>query len=196
VTKRTLYLLSVSDEFCPENAELSLDSPARPAAFVICPPDRPRRKMGAVRKRLLDRISEYLYSRAQKVETAEQRDAFTLALAIIGAVRHDEPQPFEAACYRAFGSTLKVYLKRRAERQWRQHQEYVQCIPDFDPHGQYSSIMEPNRQEARDAQVVPPVEIRGSEARPGRVHQMPQPAQPAVQKPLRSVPPGAAVKDA
>jgi hypothetical protein len=180
----SLYLLSVSDEFCPENAELSLDSPARPAAFVIFPPERKHRKMSAVRKRLLDRISEYLYSRAQKVETAEQRDAFTLALAILWAVRHDEPQPFEAACYRAFGSTLTVYLKRRAERQWRQHQEYVKCIPDFDP------------QEARDAQVVPPVEIRGSETRPGRVYEMPQPAQSAVQKSLRSVPPGAAAKDA
>lgn len=178
------YLLSDSAIICPENVNSGEIDPVRPATPVLYPPERKRRKMGVVRKRLLDSISNYLYSRAQKVHTAEERDAFTLALAIIGAVRHDSPNPFEEACYRAFGSTLKVYLKRRAERQWIQHQEYVACIPDYDP------------QEALHAQVVQAGEVRGFPPQRGDVHEMPKPTQPPVQKPLRSVPRKAAAKDA
>ena len=172
----TVYLLSDIGEICPENADCDQSLSARPTASVIFPPERKRRKMGVVRKRLLDSISDYLYSRAQKVHTAEERDAFTLALAIMHAVRHDEPHPFETACYRAFGSSLKVYLKRRAQEQWVRHQELVACIPDYDP------------QEARHAQVIPSDEVRGREAGPGRVYEMPQPTQPTVQKSVRSLP--------
>lgn len=71
---------------------------------------------------------DYLYSRAQKCATAEERDGFTLALALLGAVRRSEPDPFTAASYDAFGSSLPVYRKRRAEQQWRQHAELVQTI--------------------------------------------------------------------
>lgn len=165
-----------------------------------------------MRKKLLDRISEYLYRQGQRLaRTAEEQDGYTLALAIIGAVRHDEPRPFEAACYRAFGSSLERYRQRRAERQWIQHQEFVKLIPDYDPeadkrldpiqaenrlgnhgqgnyHGQDSSMVEPYRQEAPDANVVQAGEIRGHQESSGRVHQMPSKAQPAVQKPLRSMP--------
>jgi hypothetical protein len=137
-----------------------------------------------VRKRLLDSITDYLYSRAQKVRSAEERDSFTLALALMGAVRRLDPDPFQSACYSAFGSSLEVYLKRRAKAQWAQHQELVACIPDYDP------------QEARNAQVVQTGKVRGRQARPGRVHQMPAPAQPAVQKPLRSMSRAPAAKDA
>lgn len=222
VKHSTLYLLSEADEIRPENADCDQSLPASPAAFVIYPPERKRRKMSAVRKRLLDSVTDYLYSRAQKVHTAEERDAFTLALAIMEAVRHDAPQPFEAACYRAFGSSLKVYLKRRAEKQWLQHQGLVSCIPDYDPkadkrlnlrqaknrlsvvqhlgqdiiHGQDSPMMELNRQEALNAQVVQSGEVRGQPPQRGTVHQMPQPTQPPVQKPLRKVPPDPAAKDA
>lgn len=130
MTNKTGYLLSVTGLISPENAKSDQSLNAGVEAFVICPPERKRRKMGVVRKRLLDSISDYLYSRAQKVATAEERDAFTLALAIMEAVRHDVERPFEAACYRAFGSTLKVYLKRRAQWQWARHQELAEVSYD------------------------------------------------------------------
>jgi hypothetical protein len=184
----SVYLLSDVDEFCPENAELSLDSPARPAAYVIFPPERKPRKMSAVRKRLLDSISDYLYSRSQKVQTAEERDGFTLALAIMDAVRHDQPEPFESACYRAFGSSLTVYLKRRADRQWHQHQELVECIPDYDPQADKRLKQIKAEKRLKDADE----ERDSGPVAPGTpiawpMHRLP-PAEPAQPKPLRAPP--------
>ena len=133
MAKRTCYLLSDIAKNCPESEDSAAVDPLRSTPLVIYPSLRPRRKIGVVRKRLLDSISDYLYYRAQKAETAEDRDAFTLALAIIGAVRREDSHPFESACYEAFGSTLEKYRQRRAEWQWARHAELMACVPDFDP---------------------------------------------------------------
>ena len=195
----TSYLLSDTAVICPESENSGADDPARPATPVLYAPERKPRRIGAVRKRLLDSIVGYLYRRSQRAANAEERDSFTLALAIMSAVRRLEPKPFESACYQAFGSSLKVYLKRRAECQWHQHQELVRCIPDYDSQAdkRLNPAQAENRlEETAHADVVEAGEIRRIEARPGRVHQMPSKAQPSIEKPLREVPPRPAAKDA
>ena len=129
-----------------------------------------------MRKRLLDSVVDYLYRRSQHAVNAEERDAYTYALAILGAVRRCDPDPLTSAAYEAFGSTFKLYLKRRAERQWRQHQEYVRCIPDYDP------------EEARRAQVVETMEVGGQQTGPGRMHTLSPKAVVAVEKSVRGLP--------
>lgn len=67
-------------------------------------------------KRLLADVVDYLYGEAGFAQTVTERDAFSLALAICGAVRREEINPLNAAAYRCFGSPLPVYLERRAQR--------------------------------------------------------------------------------
>lgn len=176
VTKTTQYLLSDINDFCPESAEKTKVCTSSPPPPVIYTPERKRRKMGVVRKCLLDSIVMYLYSRGQKATSPEDRDSFTLALAILGAARRDEPDPFTSASYAAFGMPFNRYLKRRAEAQRILHQELVACIPDYDP------------TEGRHANVVKTSGERGPETQSGRVYEMPRSAEPAERKPVRPLP--------
>lgn len=171
MANRTGYLLSDLDEICPENADFAEVRTARPTPIVIYSQQSPRRKIGAVRKRLLDSIVTYVYRRGQHARTAEERDAFSLALALLGAVRRLEPRPFEAACYQVFGSSLEKYRQRRAEQQWRQHQELMACLT-----------------EVAHAPVVTATEVRRPETGTGNLYAMPPATRSLQQKPLRAVP--------
>jgi hypothetical protein len=175
MTKATGYLLSDIDDFCPESAENYQSKPDCPAASVIYAPEPKRRRISAVRKRLLDSIVMYLYSRGQKARTAEERDGFTLALALMSAVRRGDSNPLASASFHAFGSTFERYLERRAEQQWRYHSEYVKLIPDYDP------------QEARRANVVEAAQMGRQTAGRGTLHTMPESPKPAQRKSLRAV---------
>lgn len=103
------------------------------ASSGICPTSKRARKLSYVGPTLLDSVQDYIYGEGQKVRTSEERDAFTLALAICGACRRGETDPVASAAYKAFGSTLDRYLKYRSQKQWLQHQGLLRCIPDYDP---------------------------------------------------------------
>jgi hypothetical protein len=68
-------------------------------------------------RRLLASVTDYLWHEAQECRTAFERDAFSLALAICGAVRRGDRDPVTSAAYACFGNSLPVYLRRRAERE-------------------------------------------------------------------------------
>jgi hypothetical protein len=124
---------------------------------------QPKRNLGRVAHEKLGRVVDYLYSVGQRLaKTAEERDAFTLALALLGAVRRGEPEPLMAASYAAFGSSLPVYYARRAEAQWRQNAELVQAS-------------RPRRQEPSKRQVyaLSPASITAQQK---PVHAMPRKA--------------------
>lgn len=82
---------------------------------------------------ILNSALDYLYIEAQAARNAFERDAFSLALALIGAVKRGEHRPVDAASYQAFGGSLEKYRQRRAESEWRKHQDYLRSIPDYDP---------------------------------------------------------------
>lgn len=84
-------------------------------------------------RELLNSILDYVYGEAQGAATATERDGYTLALALIGAVRRSSPNPFLEACYYAFGCTLERHLTRREERRRFYHEEFLRAIPDYDP---------------------------------------------------------------
>lgn len=152
------------------------------ASSDICPPSRAARKLRDVGRSVLNpgtivlnSVTDYLYREAQECRTLQEKDAFTLALALCAAVRRSDPFPLASASYAAFGSTLERYLKRRSHQEWLQHQELLRCIPDYDP-------------EMDHANVEQKSEERGQQARPRNLYEMPQPKKPAQPQPVPGLP--------
>ena len=73
--------------------------------------------MAHVGKRLLAGVTDYLYAEGQQARDAVERDAYSLALAICGAVRRGALYPYKEACYMTFGCSMEKHITRR--NQWR-----------------------------------------------------------------------------
>ena len=68
-------------------------------------------------KQLLDSILNYVYGEAQSAADTFERDAYSLALAVIGAARRESKNPFTEACFSVFGCRIEKHIERRNE--WR-----------------------------------------------------------------------------
>jgi hypothetical protein len=182
--KATGYLLSdVVDKPRGSEAIISASTAPNDICPTVCKPAR----MSTVGIQILASVTDYLYREAQECRTTEERDAFSLALAICGAVRRGDTNPLISAGYSAFGSTLERHLKRRSHRQWLQHQELLRCIPDYDAR---VNIV-PRQQQidgASNANVEQASEVRRQETRVGNLYEMPPLQKRPQQKPVREVP--------
>lgn len=210
----------------------------------ICLTTRANRNLGVVGQTVLNpgtivlnSVTDYLYREAQECRTAEERDGFTLALAICAAVRRGDTSPFTTATYAAFGTTLNRYLKYRSQRQWEQHQALLRCIPDYDPEvahalalpnrtalmavrtaepplDELAGLSDVERLPALSQSAVPELrlrtgnldlrhrmggvlihanveqtsEVRGQQARPRNLYEMPSKTKPAKPQPVRVLP--------
>jgi hypothetical protein len=183
--KPTRYLLSdIVDKPRGFGAIIS----ASTAANDICPASRATRRLRAVGISLLNSVTDYLYREAQECRTSEEKDAFTLALAVCAAVRRGDPSPLSSASYAAFGSTLERHLKRRSHRQWLQHQELLRCIPDYDANHGQDNYHGQDYVEVSNANVEQASEVRRPEARVGNLYEMPSKKKPEQPQPVRRMP--------
>jgi hypothetical protein len=197
--KPTRYLLS---DIGGKPRGLDAIISASTAPNDICPAPRRSRKLRNVGRSVLNSgtivlnsVTDYLYREAQECRTSEERDSFSLALAICGAVRRGEPNPVSSAAYTAFGSTLDKYVKRRAHKTWLQHQELLRCVPDYDPcvvNSRTGELLTTNR-EASNANVEQKSEVRRQEARVGNLYEMPSKKKPSQPQPVRRMPRKSAV---
>jgi hypothetical protein len=89
--------------------------PVRPLPFD------PRMVLVSHGRAILNSVSDYLYFEAQKVETVELRDSFSFALAILSQIREGNPEPVQAAQFKAFGCFLEVHRQRRSDIKWQWH---------------------------------------------------------------------------
>lgn len=83
--------------------------------------------------KILNAVSDYLYGEAQGATTRDQRDEWSLTLALLGAVRRGSTVPFQEACFVAFGGTLERYQEYRNKEKWLAKREWFAALPDYDP---------------------------------------------------------------
>jgi hypothetical protein len=128
-------------------------------------------------RRLLNSILSYVYDEAQQAATAFERDGYTLALAVIGAVRSDSKNPFTEACYLAFGSSWERYIERRNE--WYQlHAGEMRIVASQRAQAELDALTAwqrgmglPHQPQPEPAEISaeathqPPVDLRGGKRR-------------------------------
>lgn len=88
-----------------------------------------RKKALDAAKVFMGRVTDYVYREGLEAPSQDARDVVTLTLRLLEAVRHAEPKPWEAACFRAFGSSLPAYQKHRNQVKWRQYHEFIDALP-------------------------------------------------------------------
>jgi hypothetical protein len=81
---------------------------------------------------ILNSVLLYISDQAQHCELTD-RDAYTLALAIIRMARRGSMNPFQQGCFAAFGGSWESYAKRRAEFKKLENDEFLRALPDYLP---------------------------------------------------------------
>lgn len=113
-------------------------------------------------RQLLDSVSTYLYGEAQKAATLDQRDEWSLTLAIVGAVRRGSTLPFQDACIAAFGATLERYQSHRNKQRWLAKREWFAAMPDYDPEEARRVEIQKNyyQKQTSESDLVSPVRAK------------------------------------
>lgn len=125
---------------------------------------RLERKQAKIVRSLMGRVLEYLYQEAQGAEDEVERDAFRLALCIVGNTRRDLPCTIELAVAYTFGRSLAKHIAVREAAKALREKEFV------------------------DANVESPSGARRPEPFTGNVYKMPIPEVAPFQEPLRGLP--------
>jgi hypothetical protein len=128
-------------------------------------------------KRAFDGLVDYLYWRAQQVETEWEHQDASLALQIVANCRQGLDDPVETAYYRTFGVGQERLLQHRRAKEWL----IARALNAWKDHTREQAAEEAAGHEAA---VRPSERVDREAARGGTVYQMPQQKEPAVQEPL------------